>query len=135
MSAWDGVRDATAFAPTAPQPAQGFTLIPEPIIEGGDAPSCLSLNVFTPDLGDARLPVLVWIHGGGFTTGTPSSVWYDGRNFARDGVVVVSIGYRLGFEGFGLIDGAPANRACSTGWPGSSGCRPTSAPSGATRPG
>ncbi len=106
----DGVRDATAFAPTAPQPAQGFTLIPEPIIEGGDAPSCLSLNVFTPELGDARLPVLVWIHGGGYTTGTPSSTWYDGRNFARDGVVVVSMGYRLGFEGFGLIDGAPANR-------------------------
>jgi para-nitrobenzyl esterase len=108
---WDGVRDATAYAPTAPQPAQGFTLIPEPIIEGGDAPSCLSLNVFTPTLGDARLPVLVWIHGGGYTTGTPSSAWYDGRSFARDGVVVVSMGYRLGFEGFGLIDGAPANRA------------------------
>ena len=111
VARWDGVREATAFAPTAPQPAQGFTLIPEPIIEGGDAPHCLSLNVFTPEMGDAGLPVLVWIHGGGYTTGTPSSVWYDGRSFARDGVVVVSIGYRLGFEGFGLIDGAPANRA------------------------
>ena len=107
---WEGVRPARRFAPTAPQPPQGFTIIPEPVIAGGDAPACLSLNVFTPELGDARLPVLVWIHGGGYTTGTPSSVWYDGRNFNRDGVVVVSIGYRLGAEGFLVMDGAPPNR-------------------------
>ncbi len=111
VTAWDGVRDALAPAPTAPQPAQGFTIIPEPIIEGGEAPSCLSLNVFTPDPGGSRLPVLVWIHGGGYTSGTPSSAWYDGRHFTRDGVVVVSVGYRLGAEGFLLIDGAPPNRA------------------------
>jgi para-nitrobenzyl esterase len=53
----------------------------------------------------------VWIHGGGFVTGTPSSTWYDGDRFARDGVVVVSVGYRLGAEGFLNIPGAPANRA------------------------
>ncbi len=111
VARWDGVRDAIRPAPTAPQPEPGFTMIPEPVIHGGDAPSCLSLNVFTPAVGDARLPVLVWIHGGGYTSGTPSSPWYDGRNFARDGVVVVSLGYRLGFEGFGLVDGAPPNRA------------------------
>ncbi len=108
---WDGVRPAVAFAPTAPQAEQGFTIIPEPTIDGGPEPACLSLNVFSPELGDARLPVLVWIHGGGYTSGTPSSVWYDGRAFARDGVVVVSVGYRLGAEGFLLIDGAPTNRA------------------------
>ncbi|MGH8995376.1 MAG: carboxylesterase/lipase family protein [Acidimicrobiales bacterium] len=108
---WEGVRPATAPAPTAPQPDTGFTLIPEPIIDGGDAPECLSLNVFTPDLGLAGLPVLVWIHGGGFTNGTPSSTWYDGDRFARDGVVVVSVGYRLGAEGFLDIPGAPTNRA------------------------
>jgi len=108
---WEGERPATESAPTAPQPESGFTLIPEPTIDGGDAPECLSLNVFTPDLGAAGLPVLVWIHGGGFTTGTPSSTWYDGDRFARDGVVVVSVGYRLGAEGFLHIPGAPPNRA------------------------
>lgn len=108
--AWEGERPAIEWAPTAPQPAAGFTLIPEPTIDGGDAPDCLALNVFTPDLGGAGLPVLVWIHGGGFTRGTPSSTWYDGDRFARDGVVVVSAGYRLGAEGFLDIPGAPANR-------------------------
>ncbi|HVT75525.1 MAG TPA: carboxylesterase family protein [Acidimicrobiales bacterium] len=106
---WKGVIEATKFAPTAPQPERRFTLIPEPIIDGGDAPPCLSLNVFSP-LGAEGLPVLVWIHGGGFTAGTPSSPWYDGAAFTRDGVVVVSIGYRLGCEGFLRLDGAPANR-------------------------
>jgi para-nitrobenzyl esterase len=108
--AWEGDRPATRSAPTAPQPATGFTLIPEPTIDGGDAPDCLALNVFTPDLGAANLPVLVWIHGGGFVAGTPSSTWYDGDRFARDGVVLVSVGYRLGSEGFLNIPEAPANR-------------------------
>lgn len=79
---WEGERPAIDSAPTAPQPAAGFTLIPEPTIDGGEAPACLSLNVFTPELGGAGLPVLVWIHGGGFVTGTPSSTWYDGDRFA-----------------------------------------------------
>jgi para-nitrobenzyl esterase len=108
--AWEGDRPAVDPAPTAPQPATGFTLIPEPTIDGGDAPGCLVVNVFTPDLGAGGLPVLAWIHGGGFTNGTPSSTWYDGDRFARDGVVVVSIGYRLGAEGFLNLPGAPANR-------------------------
>jgi para-nitrobenzyl esterase len=107
---WDGEQPAVDPAPTAPQPATGFTLIPEPTIGGGETPGCLAVNVFTPDLGSARLPVLFWIHGGGFTNGTPSSSWYDGDRFARDGVVVVSAGYRLGAEGFANIPGAPANR-------------------------
>ena len=107
---WDGIRDAFEYAPTAPQPERGLTIIPEPVIDGGNAPSCLSLNIFTPDLGSAGLPVLVWIHGGGFTSGTPSSPWYDGRSFNRDGVVVVSIGYRLGAEGFLHLQDAPDNR-------------------------
>ncbi len=108
---WTGVIDATKFAPTAPQPERRFTLIPEPIIDGGDAPPCLSLNVFTPGSGGDALPVFVWIHGGGFTAGTPSGPWYDGAAFTRDGVVVVSIGYRLGCEGFLALEGAPPNRA------------------------
>ncbi len=57
-----------------------------------------------------RPPVLVWIHGGGYTSGSPASRWYDGDAFARDGVITVVISYRIGFDGFGLIEGTPANR-------------------------
>ena len=104
---WDGVRPALAYSGTAPQPTSDFTIIPEPVIEGDD---CLTLNIFTPDPGSAGLPVLVWIHGGGFVTGCSASPWYRGARFARDGVVVVSINYRLGTEGFLPLDGAPDNR-------------------------
>jgi len=105
---WGGVRDALAYGATSPQPDRGITLIPEPVIAGDNE---LNLNVFTPDLGAASLPVLVWIHGGGFTGGGNASPWYRGGPFARDGVVLVSINYRLGAEGFLEIPGAPANRA------------------------
>jgi len=107
--AWEGVREATAYGPTPQRGDTGITLIPEPSI-AGDA--TLNVNVFAPagSPPDAALPVLVWIHGGGFTSGSPASRWYDGDAFARDGVVTVVVSYRLGFDGFGLIDGAPANR-------------------------
>ena len=105
---WDGIRDALSYGATSPQPDRGVTLIPEPIIAGDNE---LNLNVFTPDLGPARLPVLVWIHGGGFFGGCNASPWYRGGPFARDGVVLVSINYRLGAEGFLEVPGAPANRA------------------------
>lgn len=106
-ASWEGVRDALEFGATAQRGDQGDTLIPEPSVEGD---STLNVNVFTPDPDAAGLPVLVWIHGGGFTTGSPASPWYDGRNFNRDGVVTVTISYRLGFEGFGWIEDAPSNR-------------------------
>jgi para-nitrobenzyl esterase len=105
---WDGTRDALAYGATSPQPDRGITLIPEPIIAGGNE---LNLNVFTPDLGAVGLPVLVWIHGGGFFGGGNASPWYRGGPFARDGVVLVSINYRLGAEGFLEMPGAPASRA------------------------
>jgi para-nitrobenzyl esterase len=106
---WDDAREATAFGATAQRGDKGETLIPEPSIPGE---STLNVNVFTPSPGapDAGLPVLVWIHGGGFTSGSPASPWYDGRAFARSGIVTVTISYRLGFDGFGHIDGAPSNR-------------------------
>ena len=64
----------------------------------------LTVNVFTPTPGDegARLPVLVWIHGGGWSSGSHNSPWYDGAAFNRDGVVTVSVAYRLGYDGYGL---------------------------------
>ncbi|MFF2388820.1 carboxylesterase/lipase family protein [Agromyces sp. NPDC058104] len=109
---WEGVRDALEFAPTAQRGDPGVTLIPEPSVPGD---STLNVNVFTPSPtrpadGEAGLPVLVWIHGGGYFAGSPASPWYDGRNFNRDGIVTVTISYRLGFDGFGWIDGAPSNR-------------------------
>lgn len=106
---WHGVRDALDYGATAQRGDPGVTLIPEPSIPGD---ATLNVNVFTPAPGDnhAALPVLVWIHGGGYFAGSPASPWYDGRNFNRDGVVTVTISYRLGFIGFGHVDGAPDNR-------------------------
>ncbi|MBU4465628.1 MAG: carboxylesterase family protein [Actinobacteria bacterium] len=107
---WEGVRDALAYGATAKREIPGEqTLIPEPAVPGD---ATLNVNVFTPAPGrtDAALPVLVYIHGGGYTEGSPASPWYDGRAFTRDGVVTVTISYRLGFDGFGYIAGAPTNR-------------------------
>lgn len=105
---WDGVLDATAFGPTPMHTKTGPTIVPEESIPGDDI---LSVNVWTPSpKPDAKLPVLVWIHGGGFISGSPASPWYDGRAFARDGVVLVTLSYRLGFRGFGWIEGAVPNR-------------------------
>src|SRR5262245_50176429 len=108
---WDGIRDADAYGPTAPQapyPAPMDRLIPEVDIPGDDF---LNLNVWTPDPA-GRLPVMVWIHGGAFSNGSGSVPGYDGTAFARDGVVMVSLNYRLGAQGFlhlGPDDSVPAN--------------------------
>ena len=91
----------------APQATQEFALIPEPVVAGDDY---LNLNVFTPDPGSAGLPVLVWIHGGGFFSGCSANPWYRGERFARDGVVLVSINYRLGLEGFLRLQDEGGNR-------------------------
>ncbi|HEY9365763.1 MAG TPA: carboxylesterase family protein [Agromyces sp.] len=105
---WEGVRDALEFGATAQRGDPGVTLIPEPSVPGD---STLNVNVFTPTPStDAALPVLVWIHGGGFFAGSPASLWYDGGRFNRNGVVTVTISYRLGFDGFGWISDAPSNR-------------------------
>ncbi|WP_329544898.1 carboxylesterase family protein [Streptomyces sp. NBC_01356] len=107
---WDGVRDAGAFGPTPPKPpySEAFArLLADPVVPGDD---CLNLNVWTPEPGPgAKLPVMVWIHGGALTRGSSAVPVYDGRNFARDGVVLVSVNYRLGVEGYGLFPDAPAN--------------------------
>jgi para-nitrobenzyl esterase len=106
---WDGERDATAFGPTAPKgdyPPQYARLFPEVVIPGEE---CLNLNVWTPDVSASGLPVLVWIHGGSFMNGSSSVTDYDGAAFARDGVVCVSINYRLSAEGFLFLDDGIAN--------------------------
>jgi len=92
---WPGVRKAKAFANACMQP---------PNSQGNTAPvseDCLYLNVWTPaTAADAKLPVIVWVHGGGFTGGSTSIGMYDGTGFARKGVVLVSLAYRLGPFGF-----------------------------------
>ncbi|MFE5481080.1 carboxylesterase/lipase family protein [Streptomyces sp. NPDC056527] len=106
---WTEPLDATAYGPTAQRrPFAEVTTIPEPSVPGAGV---LNLNVFTPGPDPAAgLPVLVWIHGGGYVAGSAASPWYDGSAFNRDGVVLVSLGYRLGIEGFLHLDDAPDNR-------------------------
>jgi len=109
VPAWTGERDATAFGPTVPKgdyPPQYQPLFPEEVILGED---CLNLNVWTPDAGAGGLPVLVWIHGGSFMNGSGSVGAYDGAAFARDGVVCVTINYRLAAEGFLFLGDGIAN--------------------------
>ncbi|MFD1046494.1 carboxylesterase family protein, partial [Kibdelosporangium lantanae] len=106
---WEGVRDAREYGPTAPKapyPAPIDRYVPEVEIPGDDY---LNLNVWTPSSGEG-LPVMVFLHGGGFANGSNSIPLYDGTGFARDGVVMVSVNYRLGTEGFlYLEDGGHAN--------------------------
>jgi para-nitrobenzyl esterase len=104
---WEGVRDTSAYSASVPQPAL-IPGVPAPW-NPGDSADCLSLNVWTPDRGGG-LPVMVWIHGGAFLGGSSDSRSYDGSALARSGVVVVTVNYRVGYEGFGWVQDAPANR-------------------------
>jgi para-nitrobenzyl esterase len=107
---WDEVRDASTFGPIAPQSAAvpGITSPSDPGASEPHSEDCLSLNVWTPELPDAPTsqpgqgrPVLVFIHGGGFTSGSGSVFLYRGGNLVRNGdAVVVTINYRRGALGF-----------------------------------
>jgi para-nitrobenzyl esterase len=88
---WQGVREATEFAP---DPWQGDG-------KGNVSEDCLYLNVWTPAKSASdRIPVLVWIYGGGFAFGSTSTPVHNGEHLARKGVVLVSINYRVGSLGF-----------------------------------
>jgi para-nitrobenzyl esterase len=105
---WSGVRDCTSFGARSIQPAAGLGLAPEigallllapppPMSE-----DCLFLNISTPALSDGRKrPVMVWLHGGAFISGSGASPLYDGSSLARrEDVVVVTLNHRLGLLGY-----------------------------------
>lgn len=108
--AWEGVRDASVHGPAAPQaPYEGVVgeILPSVDTVGEDH---LHVNVWAPEnAAPGSLPVLLWFHGGALVRGANSLSAYDGTAFARDGVVFVSANYRLGSEGFSVLEDAPPN--------------------------
>jgi para-nitrobenzyl esterase len=108
---WDGIRDATAPGANSPQVIRAFPgLDVTPLVGHGWRPGdeYLTANIWSPDLA-ARLPVLVFLHGGAFIGGSGDAAVHAGSEFARSGIVYVSINYRLGVEGFLPIPGAVTN--------------------------
>lgn len=108
---WQAPFAAAEYGPTAPQSAYGGALariLPTVTIAGDDF---LNLNVWAPaaETREGLLPVIVWIHGGSLKHGSNALQGYDGTTFARDGVVFVAPNYRLGAEGFSVLEGAPLN--------------------------
>jgi para-nitrobenzyl esterase len=108
---WPGIRDATVDGPIAPQTPSRLAHVMGDF-DRPQSEDCLTLNIWTQGLGkDPGLrPVMIWIHGGAFSSGAGSLPWYSGERFAADhGIVAVSINYRLGALGFlcmpGLGDG------------------------------
>jgi para-nitrobenzyl esterase len=110
VGSWLGIRDAVEFGAEPPQPKMPEDIaqtmgIWDPAAPGED---CLNLDVWTPDPAATGLPVFVWIPGGMFEVG--SGATYDGSRFARDGVVCVTINYRVGAEGFLFLDDGTPDR-------------------------
>src|SRR6202035_3512840 len=107
---WDGVRDALEYGRVPPQPPYAPPFDQLLGDQGRPGEDCLNLNVWTPDPSHGALPVMVWIHGGAFVRGSGAAPTYAGSRFARDGVVCVTINYRLGADGFLYLGDGIANR-------------------------
>ena len=90
-ASWSGVLQAKTLPPICPQPAG-------PLGGASLSEDCLYLNVYAPSSGGSGLPVMVWIHGGAFKTGTGDT--YNGSTLVQSGVIVVTLNYRLGYLGF-----------------------------------
>ncbi|WP_020671586.1 carboxylesterase family protein [Amycolatopsis nigrescens] len=105
------VRGFDGQGPTAPAPERRFPLDLSPVLGHGWArgDDYLTVNVWTPST-TGNAPVLVFVHGGGFVSGTGQAPLYDGTSFARDGVVLVTLNYRLGAPGWLDLPDAPRNR-------------------------
>ena len=97
VAPWQGVRKAAEFAPRCMQ----GPVFDDMVFRDQPSEDCLYLNVWTPAKSAAeRLPVMVWLHGGGFQAGSASEPRQDGARLARKGVVVIGINYRMGVFGF-----------------------------------
>jgi para-nitrobenzyl esterase len=102
---WQGVRDATKDGPIPPQGRSRLAHVMGDF-ERPQSEDCLTLNIWTPAADAKKRPVLVWIHGGAYSSGAGSLPWYSGERFAANGdVVFVSINYRLGALGFLCLPG------------------------------
>ncbi len=130
--AWAGERDALRFGPICPQPGAHPP--------HGMSEDCLTLNIWTP-AGASGLPVMVWFHGGGWRRGAGSSGRTHGENLASQGVVIVTVNFRLGILGFMAhppchrnprTASHPTMRFSTSSLP-LNGCATTSAPLAATR--
>jgi len=103
-AAWSGVKDLfeiTFGAPLAPGAEEPSPVVTALNRKGAESEDCLSVNVFTPGLDKRARPVMVWMHGGGFTAGSGNYLLYDGTNLAKkEDVVVVSVNHRLNLFGF-----------------------------------
>ena len=126
VASWPGVRDALAYHGKAPQsPAQvkrrsEMDGILGPLDTTQETEDCLSLNVWTPGLGTAKRPVMVWLHGGAFAYGSGNRAVTDGANLARRGdVVVVSVNHRLNICGYLHLDDIGGERFAGSGNAGS----------------
>ncbi|MET9873541.1 carboxylesterase family protein [Actinacidiphila glaucinigra] len=111
---WPGVRDAAHAGPDVPQGPSRLAVVTGPHETHGDEEGCLTLNVWSPEgalePGAAPRAVLVWFHGGGFTTGSGGWDWYDGARLAAlGGIVVVTANYRLGPLGWLYLPEIGAN--------------------------
>jgi para-nitrobenzyl esterase len=112
---WEGVRDALTIGNVGPQNGSM-----EAMMQGGDMPpqseDCLFLNVWTPACDNRARPVMVWIHGGSYVTGSGSNPWYAGDSLASEGdVVVVTANYRIGAFGFCHLADVGGERFAASG--------------------
>jgi para-nitrobenzyl esterase len=108
---WTGIRDAGEFGPCATQPASRLEAVMGRV-DFKQSEDCLTLSVWAPPACDGPYPVLLWIHGGGFATGSGSWAFYSGQELARNGrVVVVTANYRLGALGYLFVPELANNAA------------------------
>jgi para-nitrobenzyl esterase len=118
---WDEVRLALVYGPVCPQRPSNHAPIELMFVNDADATypdeNCLSLNVWSESLDhSARRPVIVWLHGGGFTSGSSHELpVYDGENLARQGVVLVSVNHRLGALGYMDLSAAGGEQFADSG--------------------
>ncbi len=97
---WNGVRQATEWGADCPQPAPPPGG-PSSSRSGKQSEDCLNLNIWAPEANPgAKLPVMVWLFGGSFMVGSPSDILFDGENFAKRGVILITANYRVGVFGF-----------------------------------